>query len=100
MSGYVSAVFEQAIVHADSHGSLVLPGHPHKRYLARENGNGRRLLQPATVTTAAKYELQTTRELQGLVARAAASRTVVVTDHFGSQSIWPHITMIPAGYCE
>ena len=73
---YVAEMSEPALIQTDSRGRAVLPGHPNKRYLMRENEDGSILLQPATVLTVAQHEFQSTPELQDLLARATAAPTV------------------------
>ena len=55
---------------------VVLTGHPSQRFAVRENEDGSTLLQPASVVTEAQLEYDETPELQELLSRAAASKTV------------------------
>ncbi len=63
-------------VETDDRSRVVLPGHPNKRFIVRENDDGSILLQPARVVTEAQHEYDSDPELQDLLARAAASTTV------------------------
>ena len=63
-------------VETDDRSRVVLPGHPNKRFVVRENADGSILLQPARVVTEAQHEYDNDPELQDLLARATASPTV------------------------
>ncbi|PEG33446.1 hypothetical protein CQY20_30720 [Mycolicibacterium agri] len=67
---------EQRIVETDGDGCVVLPGHPSRRFLIRENSDGSILLQPASVVTEAQYEYDVTPELRELLTAATSSLTV------------------------
>jgi hypothetical protein len=69
-------VLNLEFIQTDGRGRVVLPGHPDKRYLMRENEDGSILLQPATAVTVAQHEFQSTPELLDLLARATAAPTV------------------------
>lgn len=71
--GYAAEV---NLVETDSRSRVVLPGHPHERFLVQENSDGSILLLPARVVTEAQLEYDETPELRDLLARAAASGTV------------------------
>lgn len=64
------------LIETDARSRVVLPGHPNARFLMRENSDGTITLEPAMVTSEAQHELDTSPELQDLLARAAASKTV------------------------
>lgn len=63
-------------VETDDRSRVVLPGHPNKRFIVRENADGSILLQPARVVTEAQHEYDSDPELRDLLARATASPTV------------------------
>lgn len=64
------------LIETDARSRAVIPGHSNERFLLHENEDGSILLQPARVVTEAQYEYATSPELQELLARATASRTV------------------------
>ena len=64
------------MIETDSRSRAVLPGRANERFLMHENEDGSILLQPARVVTEAQHEYDTHPELQELLSRAAASRTV------------------------
>ncbi|MDV3136721.1 hypothetical protein [Mycobacterium sp. 29Ha] len=64
------------IAETDGDGGVVLPGHPSRRFLIRENADGSILLQPASVLTEAQYEYDVTPELRELLTAATSSPTV------------------------
>lgn len=63
-------------VETDDRSRVVLPGHPNKRFIVRENADGSILLQPARVVAEAQHEYDSDPELKDLLARATASSTV------------------------
>ncbi|TDH55009.1 hypothetical protein [Mycobacterium talmoniae] len=63
-------------VETDDRSRVVLPGHPNRRFVVRENADGSILLQPARVVTEAQHEYDSDPELRELLARATASPTV------------------------
>lgn len=67
---------EPAVIETDNRSRAVLPGHPNRRYLMRENDDGSILLQPARIVTDAQQEYDTDPELRDLLTRATASPTV------------------------
>jgi hypothetical protein len=69
-------VSEPAVIETDNRSRAVLPGHPNRRYLMRENDDGSILLQPARIVTDAQQEYDTDPELRDLLTRATASPTV------------------------
>ena len=64
------------LIETDARSRAVIPGHANERFLLHENEDGSILLQPARVVTEAQHEYDTDPELQELLARATASRTV------------------------
>lgn len=68
------------VVTFDSRSRTVVPGHAGQTFRVQENEDGSILLQPATVetrvVTAAQAEYDADPELQALLSRAAAARTV------------------------
>lgn len=64
------------VVETDGRSRVVLPGHPNKRFVIRENADGSLLLQPARVVTDAQLEYDSDPELRDLLSRATASPTV------------------------
>ena len=67
------------VIETDSRSRAVIPGHSNERFLLHENEDGSILLQPARVVTEAQHEYDTNPELQALLTRATASRTVTRT---------------------
>lgn len=67
---------DPAVIETDNRSRAVLPGHPNRRYLMRENDDGSILLQPARIVTDAQQEYDTDPELRDLLTRATASPTV------------------------
>jgi hypothetical protein len=68
------------LVETDGDGRVVLPGHPDRLSLLRENEDGSILLQPATVATEAQHEFDATPELRELLA-ATSTHTIRRTRH-------------------
>lgn len=66
----------RVLVETDARSRVVLPGHPDKKFLMRENGDGSLLLEPARVISEAQLEYDESAELRELLARAAVSPTV------------------------
>lgn len=64
------------VIETDDRSRVVLPGHPSQRFVIRENEDGSILLQPARIVTEAQLEYDESAELQALLSRAAASKTV------------------------
>jgi hypothetical protein len=64
------------IIETDGEGNVVLPGHPCRRFLLRENADGSILLQPASVVTEAQYQYDNTSGLRELLTAATSSATV------------------------
>ena len=64
------------VITTDSRSRAVIPGHPERTFIVRENEDGSLLMQPARVISEAQYEYDTSPELQELLAKAAASPTV------------------------
>lgn len=69
------------IIETDGEGRVVLPGHPGRRFLLRENADGSILLQPASVVAEAQYEYDSTPGLRELLTAATSSPTVRKTRH-------------------
>ncbi len=65
-----------SVIETDERSRVVLTGHPSQRFVVRENEDGSILLQPARVITEAQLEYDESPELQELLSRAAASKTV------------------------
>lgn len=63
------------IVEADSHGAMVLPASPCKRYLMTENADGSILLQPVLMSEA-QAEYDGNAELRQLLTQATSAPTV------------------------
>lgn len=74
--GYTTGVSEEVIIETDNRSRAVLPRHPNRRYIMRENDDGSILLQPARVVTEAQDEYDSNPELRELLSRAAASPTI------------------------
>lgn len=66
----------EPLVHTDARSRMVLPGHPDRSFLLRENSDGSILLEPARIVSEAQAEYDATPELQELLARATQSTTV------------------------
>jgi len=64
------------LIETDDRSRVVLPGHPSQRFVLRENEDGSILLEPARVVTEAQLEYDESPELQALLSRAAASKTM------------------------
>jgi hypothetical protein len=64
------------LVETDQRSRVVIPGHSKQRFIVRENSDGSILLQPAVVVTEAQSEYDESPELQDLLTRAAASKSV------------------------
>jgi len=64
------------LIEADDRGRMVLPGHPHQKFLVQENSDGSVLLLPVWVRSQAQAEVDESPALRGLLARAARSTTV------------------------
>ena len=64
------------LIETDDRSRVVLPGHPSQRFMLRENEDGSILLEPARIVTEAQLEYDESPELQVLLSRAAASKTV------------------------
>ena len=64
------------LIETDDRSRVVLPGHPSQRFMLRENEDGSILLEPARIVTEAQLEYDESPELQALLGRAAASKTV------------------------
>ena len=64
------------VITTDSRSRAVIPGHPDRTFIVRENEDGSLLMQPARVISEAQYEYDTTPELQELLTKAAESPTV------------------------
>ena len=67
------------LIKTDAASQVVLPGHPEQTFAMRENSDGSILLLPAKLVTVAQLEYDQTPELRDLLARAAASSTVLRT---------------------
>lgn len=65
-----------SIIETDERSRVVLTGHPNQSFVIRENEDGSILLQPARIVTEAQLEHDESPELQELLSRAAASKTV------------------------
>ena len=65
------------LIETDDRSRVVLPGHPGQRFMMRENEDGSILLEPARIVTEAQLEYDESPELQALLSRAAASKTVL-----------------------
>jgi hypothetical protein len=65
-----------SIIETDERSRVVLTGHPNQSFVIRENDDGSILLQPARVITEAQLEYDESSDLQELLSRAAASKTV------------------------
>ena len=65
-----------SIIETDERSRVVLTGHPNQSFVIRENEDGSILLQPARIVTDAQLEHDESPELQELLSRAAASKTV------------------------
>ncbi len=66
----------EQLVQTDARSRAVLPGHPNRRFLLRENSDGSILLEPVRIVSEAQAEYDATPELQDLLARATRSETV------------------------
>lgn len=64
------------MIETDERSRVVLPGHPKEKFIVQENSDGSILLLPAVVITQAQFEYDRNPELQDLLTRAAASKTV------------------------
>jgi hypothetical protein len=64
------------LVETDQRSRVVIPGHSNQRFIVRENSDGSILLQPAVVVAEAQAEYDQSPELQDLLTRAAASKSV------------------------
>jgi len=64
------------VIETDDRSRVVLTGHPSQRFVVRENEDCSILLQPARVVTEAQLEYDESPELQALLSRATASKTV------------------------
>jgi len=64
------------LIETDSRSRAVLPGHSNQRFLLQENSDGSLLLIPARVVSEAQHDYDTDPELQALLSRAGASKTV------------------------
>ena len=64
------------LIETDDRSRVVLPGHPSQRFIVRENEDGSILLEPARIISEAQFEYDESPELQALLRRAAASKTV------------------------
>jgi hypothetical protein len=64
------------LIETDDRSRVVLPGHPSQRFMVRENEDGSILLEPARIVTEAQFEYDENPELQALLSRASASKTV------------------------
>lgn len=69
------------MVETDDRSRVVLPGHPNRQFVVRENADGSLLLQPARVTTDAQHEYDRDPELRELLSRATGSPTLRRTRH-------------------
>jgi hypothetical protein len=65
-----------SIIETDERSRVVLTGHPSQRFVVRENEDGSILLEPARIVTEAQLEYDESPELQELLSRAAATKTV------------------------
>lgn len=64
------------LVETDQRSRVVIPGHSNQRFIVQENSDGSILLQPAVVVAEAQSEYDESPELQDLLTRAAASKSV------------------------
>lgn len=64
------------LVETDSRSRMVLPGHPHERFVVQENSDGSILLLPARVVTEAQLEYDENPALREMLARAAEAKTI------------------------
>jgi hypothetical protein len=64
------------IVSTDARSRVVLPGHPNRMFLLRENSDGSLLLEPAVVASEAQAQYAADPELKALLDRALAAPTV------------------------
>ena len=64
------------VIETDSRSRAVIPGHSNQRFLLQENEDGSLLLQPARVMSEAQIEYDEDPELQALLTRATATKTV------------------------
>lgn len=66
-----------ALIQTDSRRRTTLTGsQPNQRYLVRELGDGRLLLEPATVVSQAQARYDDSTELQALLGDALTAKTV------------------------
>jgi hypothetical protein len=63
------------LIETDDRGRMVLPGHPHQKFLVQENSDGSVLLLPVRVVSEAQAEFDQSPALRELLARAARSTT-------------------------
>lgn len=59
-----------AVIETDGRSRVVLPGHPNRRYLAREDADGTLILQPAVVMTELELALLANPAMQETIRRA------------------------------
>jgi hypothetical protein len=64
------------IVSTDARSRVVLPGHPNRLFLLRENADGSLLLEPASVVSEAQETYDADPELKALLERALDAPTV------------------------
>ena len=64
------------IVSTDARSRVVLPGHPNRLFLLRENADGSLLLEPANVVSESQAQYDHDPELQALLDHAQQSPTV------------------------
>jgi hypothetical protein len=55
-------------VETDDRSRVVLPEHPNKQYVVRENADGSLLLQPARIVTEEQQEYDSDPELRALLS--------------------------------
>jgi hypothetical protein len=81
LAGSVGVMANLRLVETDGDGRVVLPGHPDRLFLLRENEDGSILLQPTTVAIEAQHEFDATPELRELLAAATSTPTIRKTRH-------------------
>jgi hypothetical protein len=64
------------IISTDARSRVVLPGHPNRLFLLRENADGSLLLEPASVVSESQEQYDQDPALKALLARALTSPTV------------------------
>ena len=64
------------IVSTDARSRVVLPGHPNRLFLLRENADGSLLLEPASVVSEAQETYDADPEIKALLERALDAPTV------------------------